>query len=50
MKPCTHIPEEWEIPFEAPDDWTLGQKAVHADFMKLKRARQIGESGMKKLG
>ena len=34
------IPEEWQIPFEAPADWTDEQKAAHAAFMELKRKRQ----------
>jgi adenine-specific DNA-methyltransferase len=34
------IPEEWEIPAEAPADWTPEQKAAHAAFMELKRKRQ----------
>ena len=34
------IAEEWEVPFEAPSDWTAEQKAAHAAFMKLKRERQ----------
>lgn len=34
------IPEEWEIPFEAPTEWSDEQKAAHAAFMELKRKRQ----------
>ena len=34
------IPEEWEIPAQAPADWTPEQKAAHAAFMELKRKRQ----------
>ena len=34
------IPEEWEIPAEAPADWTPEQQAAHAAFMELKRKRQ----------
>lgn len=37
---CESIAEEWEVPFEAPSDWTAEQKAAHAAFMKLKRERQ----------
>lgn len=40
MKHNISIPEEWEVPFEAPSDWTAEQKAAHAAFMKLKRERQ----------
>lgn len=40
MKRNISIPEEWEVPFEAPSDWTAEQKAAHAAFMKLKRERQ----------
>ncbi|MBO7653749.1 MAG: site-specific DNA-methyltransferase, partial [Kiritimatiellae bacterium] len=40
MRECKTIPEEWEIPFEAPSDWSDEQKAAHAAFMDLKRRRQ----------
>ena len=34
------IPEEWEIPFEAPSEWSDEQKTAHAAFMELKKKRQ----------
>jgi len=34
------ILEEWEIPAEAPSDWSDEQKSAHAAFMELKRKRQ----------
>ena len=32
--------EEWEVPFEAPEDWSDEAKAAHAEFLELKRKRQ----------
>ena len=32
--------QEWEVPFETPEDWSDEAKKLHAEFMKLKRTRQ----------
>ena len=32
--------QEWEVPFEALEAWSDEAKKLHAEFMKLKRARQ----------
>lgn len=32
MNDTTNIPEEWEIPAVAPEDWTEEQKKAHAAF------------------
>ena len=32
--------QEWEVPFEAPKEWSDEAKRVQEEFMKLKRARQ----------
>ena len=32
--------QEWEVPFEAPKEWSEEAKKLQDEFMKLKRARQ----------
>lgn len=40
MSDTTNIPEEWEIPAVAPEEWMEEQKKAHAAFLELKRKRQ----------
>lgn len=40
LRKALNIAEEWEVPFDAPADWSAEQKAVHAAFMEMKRKRQ----------
>ena len=40
LRKALNIAEEWEVPFEAPEEWTAEQKATHAAFMEMKRKRQ----------